>query len=278
VERTGQRLTGVVGLAVVLYAVLRLFANVEKALGVIAGTRDRSPLYRRVRGYLVLLAMPALFLGVATFVVSLHGPVLKRLVPIVRALPGSAWVVGALAALASVALGLAILYASALPARIGRASVVTGAVVAAVLLALVLLAFVRFQIGVTRASTLSSGLAAVPVYLLWLFASWFVVLLGAEIAVGHDADRLLAAGVRPLFLDTAGQQVAAVAILERAARAAAAGAPPLTIPALSRALALFPGEVQALCERLCARGLLVHGQGQYRLGPAGAPGASDQLT
>jgi len=268
VQRTGQRLSGVVGLAVVLYGVLRLFVNVEQALGAIAGTRDRNPPVRRARGYLVLLAMPALLLAAVTAVLSWRGPLLVALGRLMRALPGSAWVAGTLVGLASVALGLGVLYTAGLPARIGHRSVAVGAVIGAILLGLVLWVFVRFQIGVGRSSALFSGLAAVPVYLLWVFVSWYVVLVGAEIAVGHDADRLLSGGARVLELDAARQQAVAVAILERAARAAAAGAPPLTIAGLSRQLALFPGEVQAVCERLCDRGLLADGAGQYRLGPA----------
>jgi membrane protein len=121
----------------------------------------------------------------------------------------------------------------------------------------VLWVFVRFQIGVAKANRVRSGLAAAPVFLLWLFASWYAVLVGAEIAIGHGLDRLLVHGVRSWWLDADGQQAAGVAIMVRTARAAREGEVSISLSTLARELRLFPSVVHPVCRALVARGLLV---------------------
>ena len=99
--------------------------------------------------------------------------------------------------LAIVCLALAIFYASAARARIALLSTVVGGALGAVLLAAVLWVFARLQIGASHVGALESGMAAVPVFLLWSFSSWFVVLIGAQVAVAHELDGILIHGAAP---------------------------------------------------------------------------------
>ena len=64
---------------------------------------------------------------------------------------------------------------------------------------MVFLLFAKFQIGVSRSDALQGGAAAGPVFLLWVYTSWFVVLIGAEIAVAHEVEKILIHGARHSF-------------------------------------------------------------------------------
>ena len=88
------------------------------------------------------------------------------------------------------------------------------------MLAVVLWAFTRLQIGVSRAGALQSGMAAIPVFLLWAHASWLVILLGAQIAIAHELDGILIHGASALSLDPYGEQVAGLQIMVETTRRA----------------------------------------------------------
>ncbi len=88
------------------------------------------------------------------------------------------------------------------------------------MLAVVLWAFTRLQIGVSRAGALQSGMAAIPVFLLWAHASWLVILLGAQIAIAHELDGILIHGTSALSLDPYGEQMAGLQIMVETTRRA----------------------------------------------------------
>jgi membrane protein len=255
VERGGQRLSGVVGLAVLLFAVVKMIGHVDRALVVIASARRRSPIPVRALGYLALLALPPMLLGIlGALAGAAQGKVWGLISRVLGVLPGVKLAAGVVAALVVLWLALTIFYAAAPRARMGLRSSAVGAVVSAVLLAGVLWAFTEFQIGVSKAGALQSGMAAVPVFMLWVFSSWFVVLVGAEIAIGHSVDRIVCHGTTAWRLDGALAQAAAVAVMVRAAQA---GDGKVTVASLCRQLRLLPGSVRWLGARLVGRGLLV---------------------
>jgi membrane protein len=199
VNRAGRLETGVVGWGALLYGVARLIRHAQVALDTIGGARNRPREYWRLFGYLALLLLPP-----ALFIVS---GLLRRLAnaplgdtvtgvaaQILEAVPVLKSVLSAAVGLAILCLALTIFYASAARARIALRSSLVGASVAALFLVAVLKIFAAFQIGAARAGALASGMAALPVFLLWSFFSWLVILLGAQIADAHQRDCILVHG------------------------------------------------------------------------------------
>ena len=167
-------------------------------------------------------------------------------------------------------LALAIFYTSAARARIAFRSAVVGGALSAVMLAVVLWAFTRLQIGVSRAGALQSGMAAIPVFLLWAHASWLVILLGAQIAIAHELDGILIHGtsaLQPRPLRRAGGGAADHG-RDHAARPVVAGRRPVddgrggtaTANELARELRLLPDNVREVAGRLQSGGLASPGR------------------
>jgi membrane protein len=199
VNRADRFRAGLAGLGALLYGVIRLIRHAQVALDTIAGTRGHPPRYRRLFGYLALLLLPPALLVVSGVVRRLgQAPLGERVTRaaegVLRAVPALRSAASAVFGLAIVCLALTIFYASAARARIALRSSILGAAVAALLLAAVLWVFASFQIGAARAGALTSGMAALPVFLLWSFFSWLVILLGAQIAVAHERDEVLIHG------------------------------------------------------------------------------------
>jgi membrane protein len=262
VNHTSQVTGGIVGLIALLYAVVRLFRYTERALDRIASSTTRKPNLSRLFSYLALLVLPPL-LGVV--VGPLVGAAHHALGSEIARLFGSAvWLklaIAALLGLSALWLAIAILYSAAARARIAPSSAAVGAAAAAILLASVLWLFARFQIGMSRGNSVQFGATAGPVFLLWAYSSWFVVLLGAEIAVGHGVDRVLIHGAWCFQLDALAEQETGVEIMVRAARAN------VSVDGLARELRLGPEAIRRIGIRLVERGLLVDaGLDQFSLG------------
>jgi len=264
VERAGKFTGGIVGLVALLYGVWRLLANVNHTIDAIAAVRSRRPVYLRLLGYLVVLAVAPLMMVLGSVIGTLASDWLREaLGRVVGTLPGSGLWLATFAVVASAWLGLTFLYGASARARIPLASAAWGAALAALALPLVGWAFAWFQIGVSRAATSASGFAAIPVFLLWLYSSWMAVLLGAEIAVAHSLDRTLIHGLAGQRLGPNAEIGVGVVAAALMARASLSGTGGLSVDALARELRVLPGTVAGICRRLVRAGMIAR-LGAYR--------------
>ena len=182
------------------------------------------------------------------------------------AVPGGELALGIGLAFVGVWLAVTLLYSAAARARLPFRSAAIGGALASVGVLVVLWVFATFQVGASQSSALSSGLLALPVFLLWVFSSWYVFLVGAEIAVAHHVDQVLVHGASTFRLDGAGERQAGVSIMVRLTEVAAGGAGAAeTEDELARRMRLPPHIVRELCFRLVDRGLLSAGREGFAL-------------
>jgi membrane protein len=259
VDRTAELVSGIVGLAALLFAVSKMFGFTERALHIIAGSGQRTPKFSRVLAYVALLLIPPVALAISGLSLALYrGLLASTLSRLLGRIPGVEVVLGFVIAFGALWLAVTLLYTAAVRARIPFSSAAVGGGLAALSLVVISWVFANFQIGVSQESAVSSGFLAFPVFLLWAFSSWYAVLIGAEIAVAHRVDSVLVHGAATFRLDCAGERRAGVAIVLQLQRAAArAPGAKVTENDLARALRLPPSIVSDLCFRLVRRGLLV---------------------
>jgi membrane protein len=266
VDRTSQITSGIVGLAVLLFTVSKLFKFTERALHIISASGQRMPRPWRALGYVALLVVaPALLAVSGVMLALLRGPLTNPLTRLLSHVPGLELGLGIVLGVGALWLAVTLLYAAAVRAQLPFSSSAVGAAVAAVALIVVFWVFATFQIGASKANALSSGFLAFPVFLLWAFSSWYTFLVGAEIAVAHHVDRVLVHGALAFHLDGAGEREAGVDIMVRLTQLAAAGDKTVTTDALARRMRLPPHIVRDLGFRLVDRGLLSSGQRGFAL-------------
>jgi membrane protein len=70
--------------------------------------------------------------------------------------------------------------------KVRISSAMLGGVVAAVLWQLAQWAYVRYQFGVARYHAIYGALSQLPILMVWIYASWVIVLVGAELARAHQ--------------------------------------------------------------------------------------------
>jgi membrane protein len=172
------RLTGVSILAIVVTASLAL-STVEREFNLIWGVQKNRPLARRVIVYLLGLTAVPVLLGASIWLTTwLVGESLAA-VPI-RKTSGEMILRGLPFVFA--AAGLTLLY-KAVPARYVRWSqALTGGVIAALALEATKFGFAWYVTTVATYELVYGALAALPVFLLWIYLGWIMVLAGAAIS------------------------------------------------------------------------------------------------
>jgi membrane protein len=257
VRRAGE-VTGLLGLLALLWVATKMFSFTERAVYTIAGAGQRKPKLSRALGYLGLLLMLPVVVGLAGLLqAAVQRPFAKQIRWVLQLVPGFELVVVIVAGFGVLWLAATLLYWAAVRARIPFWSASVGGVASALALPVVFWAYANLQLGVAKVSPLGSGFIAFPVFLMWSFSSWYAVLVGAEIAVAHHVDGVLAHGARAFRLDPAGEREASLALFVRLAARTRAGEPPqLADDDLARELRLPPQVVGNLCVRLVDRGLL----------------------
>ncbi len=174
---------GAVGGTALFFTTVLALSNVEKALNFIWGVGRQRSLVRRIPDYLAVLVVAPLLVTVA---ISLATSLRSETV-VARLLTHPA-----LATLFESGLrhAPAFLFWAAfsflywfLPNTTVRAvPALAGGLLAAILFTLLQGAYVGFQVGAARANALFGSFAALPILLVWIYFSWGIVLLGAELA------------------------------------------------------------------------------------------------
>jgi len=226
VDRTDVSALGVLGLVALVYTCVSLLGSVEDALNEAWGARTRRTFLRQVTDYVTLLVIAPLLTVAATAAAAAAQS--SSVVLFLRNAAGLGAVIDFLLRFTPVAVvGLAFfaVYLILPNVRVRAASAAVGAAVAAVAWQGALVLYVRLQVGVSKFNALYSVLSAIPIFLVWTYVSWIVVLVGAQVAASHQNERTIRQRLRATRADQALRETLALLLAARVARAFVAGVP-----------------------------------------------------
>jgi YihY family inner membrane protein len=174
------------GLVFVLTTIFGLMLNIEYSFNKIWGVKRSRSWYRMVSDYImILLLLPFLAAGVLTVTSALeHSIISERLGQFGFALQGIQYAVSWLVFTA--------LYFYVPNTRVRFRYALLAGLVAGTMWCLLSLGYVKFQFGLARYGLLYSTFAQIPVFLMWVYFSWLVLLLGAEIAFAYQNEKTFA--------------------------------------------------------------------------------------
>ncbi len=133
----------------------------------------------------------------------------------------------------------------------------TGAFITAILWTLAQWAYIHFQYGVTSYQAYYGALAAIPIFLVWIYFSWAIVLLGVEFAVvlQRGPYRPLKDVIPPGFT-----RRVVLLLLMRIGERMTVGGEPITVGAIAHELGVSEERVLATVQRLEDKGILANSQ------------------
>jgi membrane protein len=190
IDRTNVKALGALGMLSLLVTAISLVGNIELALNRIWGVQRSRSLGRKFSDYLsVLLTCPILFVAALGLTSSIQT---VSIVQWIGALPGASYLVLLLALLSPYVLmwiALTFIYSYLPNTKVRLSSALYGGVIAGTLWQLAQWGYIHFQVGVARNNAIYGAFAQLPIFLVWLYTGWNVVLFGAVLSFAHQNPR-----------------------------------------------------------------------------------------
>lgn len=189
-ENTKGGVIAGIGIAVLLWSVIKVLSHIEGSFNAIWEIRKHRSIGRKITDYLsIMLICPFLLImssSVTVFIttqikhitekvalIGLFSPIIfffLKLIPY-----GLVWVL------------FTTIYIFLPNTRVDFRSGIVGGVFAGTLYQIIQWTYINFQVLVAKYNAIYGSFAALPLFLIWLQISWFVVLFGAEISFAHQS-------------------------------------------------------------------------------------------
>ncbi|TYO98787.1 tRNA-processing RNAse BN [Geothermobacter ehrlichii] len=182
INNTNVGRLGTFGLVFLVMTVLTLLSNIEDSFNAIWYVRETRSLMRRFADYFSVVILGPIFLVLAvTMTASLESQeFILQLKSTVYVGPLVIFLFNVLPYIAMWA-AFAFLYIFMPNIRVRLQAALIGGIVGGTLWQLTQWGYVNFQVGVARYNAIYGTMAALPIFMIWLYISWVIVLLGVEV-------------------------------------------------------------------------------------------------
>lgn len=260
---------GLIGAVALLYAAISMLVEVERAFNQIYRVPSGRSWLRRFVNYWALLCFGGVGLFLSFLVTRRFSAELLRVASYAGADNNSAVLLAAAGYISTVMISTALfmlVYTVVPNTRVKPGPAAAGAFIAALLWEAGKWGFTQYLSFSTGYAKLYGSIALVPLFLLWVYVTWCIVLFGLNIAYYLQHGRYRTAPqpselLAPAIVDPA----ATLAIMAAMARRFESGQP-ADAPALAQGLSIQPVLAAQMLERLSEAGLIhrVHGDGDGR--------------
>ncbi|MBI9110544.1 YihY/virulence factor BrkB family protein [Maridesulfovibrio ferrireducens] len=183
VDNTNVKTLGVIGIATLLFTVLSTVGTIEKAFNVIWKVKKGRTFWRKFTDFFsVIFICPIAVIAATSVSVSIRKQaVLSSFENIYGVSEVESFFIK-LAPLVLIWVAFTFIYAFMPNTRVRLFSAAVGGVVAGTVWQMAQWAYINWQVGVSKYNAIYGSFAQLPLFLLWLYLSWIIVLLGSEIS------------------------------------------------------------------------------------------------
>jgi membrane protein len=257
IEKTNFGSLGVIGLTTFLMTVVALLTNVEQTFNLIWGVGEaRSPFRRFADYFSVLIFAPVLLMAAISMTTTLESQTFVQGL-LERALVGEV-IYALFRVLPYLAMWAAFvfLYTFMPNAKVQLRAALVGGIFGGTLWQLAQWGYVTFQVGVSRYNAIYGTMAALPILMVWIYVSWLIVLLGAEVAYAWQNQKIIRREIREKKINFLNQEMVALSIMMVAARTFLLGEKPWSLHQISESLCLPPRLTREIIDELLRLRLL----------------------
>ncbi|MBS0448402.1 MAG: YihY family inner membrane protein [Proteobacteria bacterium] len=235
---------GSVGLVVLVFSAIALMLTIDKTLNGIWRVRTPRPIAQRVLVYWAAMTLGPLMLGVS---LTLTSYAISAGRGVVNVLPGGVGLLLSLLEFALLAAGFAGLFHYVPNTHVRWRHAIGGAVFAALGFEIAKKLLAWYLTEVPTYSMVYGAFATVPIFLVWLYVGWVVVLLGAVIAAYAPSLRMRV----KRWPDTPGARLQlTIAVLRELEHSRRARTPGLNVDQLAVALHTDPLQIEPVLDVL----------------------------
>lgn len=258
VDKMRVGVLGFVGLLLLVYTVVSLVQKIEGAFNYIWRIVNARSFTQAFSVYLaVILVGPVLMFAAVGFTASIMSNTVVQGLLAIEPFGMAAYTLGRILPYVLVCGAFTFIYAFIPNTRVRFVSALIGGVFAGVAWQLVGRLFAAFVVGSVKYEAIYSGFAILIMFMIWLYVSWLILLLGAQIAFYHQHPHLTGRRRSAAVAGSAAAERAGMTIMYLIGRSHLAGAAPWTSEALVEHLGLHADVTKQLLERLTARRLII---------------------
>jgi len=281
-ETTKGGLIAGIGLAILFWTVIKVLGSIERSFNNVWGVRNPRPWSRKFTDYIaVILIAPILLIlsgSITVFITSqvtfitekfaLLGFFSSLIFFLLKLLPYCiVWIL------------FTFIYIFMPNTKVKFTSGLVAGMVAGSIYELVQWGYIAFQVGVAKYNAIYGSFAALPLFLVWLQASWLVVLFGAEISFSHQNVDTYEFEPDCLHVSGSFKKLLSLRIVHLLVKNFSAGKAPLTATMITHALEVPIRLVRQMLFELVESGILSEVATSENEEPAYQPGRdSDSLT
>jgi len=171
-----------IGVLLLLWSVMKLLMGIENNFNYIWEIKRGRSVVRKITDYLAIMIVTPIFLLVSGGLTVAIQTGLGSF----EFLSGAATVLLKILAWGLSATTFALLYLVLPNTRVNVRSAFIAGVIAMALFQLVQWLYIKFQIGANSMNAIYGGFAALPLFLIWVQYSWYIVLFGCELAFANQ--------------------------------------------------------------------------------------------
>ncbi len=192
VENVKVGVLGSLGLVFLFYTVVSLVQKVEEAFNYVWHIKRPRRLVRRFSDYMsVILVGPVLVVSALGITATVMGTDIVRSMGEVEPLATLLPVLSKLVPYFLICAAFTFVFIFIPNTKVHFTSALVGGLVSGVLWQTAGMGFAAFVANSTKYTAIYSGFAILVIFLIWLYVSWLVLLLGAQVAYFHQHPQLL---------------------------------------------------------------------------------------
>lgn len=263
---------GAFGLLFLIVAVVSLLTNVEKSFNRIWGVPEIRPLLRRFADYLsVILAGPVLIISAISMTSTLASNNLVQKLIEMQMVGSFILLLFKVMPFFFMWLAFTWLYIFMSNIKVEWRAAFVGGVVGGTLWQIAQVGYVHFQVGVGRYNAIYGTMAALPIFMVWLYLSWVIVLFGLGVCYAKQNLRTIGRDLRGSEVSHNTFEQVALALLVTLADRFSKGESPLSNKQLSTLLFIPPRLCRSILKLLLKIGFVSElcsrtGHCKYQLG------------
>lgn len=258
VDRIRSGVLGSLGLGFLLYTVVSTVQKIEESFNFAWHVEQPRSIVRRVSEYLSLMVVGPVFLVV---VLGLFGAIADmRFAQWLASHPPFGPILTLLGRAAPYVVVMAVfsfLYMFVPNTRVRARSAIVGGTVAGLLWAAGGAVFTNMVVASTRMVAIYAGFAIFLVTLIWVYLSWIILLVGAQLSFYVQNPRYLRAGQAQIRLTSRLRERLALSIMYLVGKAFSDGGEPWTLNSLAEHLEIPGSAVSSVSDSLEKAGLLL---------------------
>lgn len=257
ISTTDFKALGAVGTALLLYAVIMMLSHVERAFNHIWGVSRSRTLVRKISDYIsVLLLGPLLIVLSATMIAALSSHTVVQNLSEYRFFNSFFILFKVVIPHLGLWIAFTAIYILMPNTRVRLLPALIAGVICGSIWEMAFYVYTSFNIGMARYNKIYGTFAALPFFIIWLYISWVIVLVGAQISNAIQHIRTYQQEFMVAAVSFGQRQTMGLYIMYEIACRFYRGQTPPTAVNLALHLSIPSRLVQEIADILCRQGLL----------------------